>query len=74
MTVASITPFQAKGGAFLIEDRAAEEIFTYEDLTEEHLAIARTVDQFWANEVQPHIEEIRQYKPGLAVSILRKSA
>lgn len=74
MTVAPVTPFQANGGAFLIEERAPQEIFTYEDLTEEHLAIARTVDQFWANEVQPHIEEIRKYKPGLAVSILRKSA
>jgi alkylation response protein AidB-like acyl-CoA dehydrogenase len=74
VTVASVIPFQTKGGAFLIEDRAPEQTFTYEDLTEEHLAIARTVDQFWANEVQPHLEAIRAHKPGLAVSILRKSA
>jgi alkylation response protein AidB-like acyl-CoA dehydrogenase len=73
MTTAAATPLQAKGGAFLIEDRAPHEVFTAEDLSEEHLAIARTVDQFWMNEVEPHIEAIRQQKPGVALSVLRKS-
>ena len=31
-----------KGGAFLIEERAPEEIFTPEDFTEEHRMIADT--------------------------------
>ena len=74
MTIATATPLYAKGGAFLIEDRSPDEIFTPEDLTEEHLAIARTVDDFWVNEVEPHLEAIRQQKPGVALSILRKSA
>src|SRR5215469_6991284 len=74
MLSATATPPQAKGGAFLIEDRSPDEIFTREDLTEEHLAIARTVDEFWVNDVEPHLEEIRKQKPGIALSILRKSA
>ena len=74
MTITIAPPLQAKGGAFLIEDRAPNEIFTAEDLNEEHLAIARTVDQFWANEVEPHLEAIRQQKPGVALNILRKAA
>jgi alkylation response protein AidB-like acyl-CoA dehydrogenase len=74
MTSATATPLQAKGGAFLTEDRSPDEIFTPEDLTEEHLAIAHTVDDFWVNEVEPHLEAIRQQKPGVALSILRKSA
>jgi alkylation response protein AidB-like acyl-CoA dehydrogenase len=74
MTTAPASPLQAKGGAFLVEDRSPEEIFTPEDLTEEHLAIAHTVDDFWANEVEPHLDEIRQQKPGVALNILRKSA
>jgi alkylation response protein AidB-like acyl-CoA dehydrogenase len=74
MTAATATLLQAKGGAFLIEDRSPDEIFTPEDLTEEHLAIAHTVDDFWENEVEPHLEEIRQQKPGVALNILRKSA
>lgn len=74
MIAATATPLPAKGGAFLIEDRSPREIFTPEDLTEEHLAIAHTVDDFWVNEVEPHLEEIRQQKPGVALNILRKSA
>src|ERR1700751_831412 len=74
MSSATATPLQVKGGAFLIEDRSPDEIFTPEDLTEEHLAIAHTVDEFWVNDVEPHLEEIRQQKPGVALSILRKSA
>jgi alkylation response protein AidB-like acyl-CoA dehydrogenase len=74
MTTATASPLQVKGGAFLIEDRAPHEIFTAEDLNEEHLAIARTVDDFWANDVEPHLEAIRQQKPGVALEVLRKSA
>ena len=72
MTTAAATPLQAKGGAFLIE--APNEIFTAEDLTEEHLAIARTVDDFWTNDVEPQLEAIRQQKPGVALNVLRKAA
>jgi alkylation response protein AidB-like acyl-CoA dehydrogenase len=74
MTTATAIPLQIKGGAFLIEDRAPNEVFTAEDLNEEHLAIARTVDEFWANDVEPHLDEIRQQKPGVALNVLRKSA
>src|SRR5215471_7182173 len=74
MGSATATPLRAQGGAFLFEDRAPEEVFTFEDLNDEYLAIARTVDQFWANEVEPNLEGIRQHQPGLALSILRKSA
>lgn len=74
MTTTAATPTQVKGGAFLIEDRSPNEIFTAEDLNEEHLAIARTVDQFWTNEVEPHLEAIRQQTPGVALSVLRKAA
>jgi len=74
MTTAAATPLQVKGGAFLIEDRLPNEIFTAEDLNEEHLAIAHTVDQFWTNDVEPHLEAIRQQTPGIALSVLRKAA
>jgi alkylation response protein AidB-like acyl-CoA dehydrogenase len=74
MTTAQATPLLVKGGAFLIEDRSPQEIFTAEDLNEEHLAIARTVDQFWTNDVEPHLEAIRQQTPGVALKVLRKAA
>jgi alkylation response protein AidB-like acyl-CoA dehydrogenase len=74
MTTVTAIPAQAKGGAFLIEDRSPHEIFTAEDLSDEHLAIARTIDQFWTNEVEPHLEAIRRQEPGVALQVLRKSA
>ena len=74
MTTAQATPPLVKGGAFLVEDRSPQEIFTAEDLNEEHLAIARTVDQFWTNDVEPHLEAIRQQTPGVALDVLRKAA
>ena len=62
------------GGAFLIENRVPSEIFTVEDLSEEHLAIGRTVDRFWTNEVEPHLEAIQRHEPGVARSIVQKAA
>lgn len=72
-TAAVILP-KIQGGAFLIEERMPREIFTPEDFTEEHHAIARTADEFWNKEVEPNLEEIRDQKPGVAVSVLRKAA
>jgi alkylation response protein AidB-like acyl-CoA dehydrogenase len=63
-----------KGGSFLIEDRAPADVFTPEDLSPEHLAIARTADEFWAQEVVPQLEAIQHQEPGVAVRVLRKSA
>jgi len=65
---------KTKGGAFLIEGRTPGEIFTPEDLTEEHRAIARTADEFWRKEVEPNLEDIWQHKPGVALTAVRKSA
>jgi alkylation response protein AidB-like acyl-CoA dehydrogenase len=72
-TTTSIRAFK-RGAAFLLEDTPAEEIFTRERLSEEHIAIERTVEEFWANEVEPNLPAIRQKKPGVALEILRKSA
>ena len=72
-TASTMRPITS-GGAFLIEDRAPSDIFTPEDLSEEHLAIGRAVDEFYAKEVEPHLEEIQHHEPGVARSILVKSA
>jgi len=74
MATASTTLPIVSGGAFLIENRAPDEIFTAEDLSEQHLAIARTVDEFWAREVEPNREAIQHHQPGVARDILRKAA
>jgi len=63
-----------KGAGFLLEEITPDEIFTREQLSEEHIAIGRTVEEFWANEVEPNLPAIRQKKPGVALEVLRKSA
>src|SRR5438876_7020060 len=74
MATATVTLPKTKGGAFLIEDRTPEEIFTPEDLTEEHRDIARTAEEFRRKEVDPNLDDIQHQKPGVAISVLRKSA
>jgi alkylation response protein AidB-like acyl-CoA dehydrogenase len=63
-----------KGAGFLLEEITAEEVFTREDLSDEHIAIGRMVEEFWANEVEPNLRPIRQKQPGVALEVLRKSA
>ena len=62
-----------KGGSFLIEERRPEEIFTPEDFTEEHRQIAQTTDEFFANEVLPHLERIEQKDFPLLRQLLEKA-
>ena len=62
-----------RGGEFLLTASSPEEIFTPEDLTPEHRAIAKTTDEFWIKEVAPHLEEM-QHDHAVAVRILKKSA
>jgi len=62
-----------KGTAFLIEDSTPDDIFTPEDLSEEHLAVGHMVEEFWTHEVEPNLPAIREKKPGVALSVLRKS-
>ncbi|MGH9663114.1 MAG: acyl-CoA dehydrogenase family protein, partial [Bryobacteraceae bacterium] len=65
---------KSKGGAFLLGPVAPGDVFTPEDFSAEHRAIARTTDEFWAKEVAPRLEEIRRLAPGVAPEILKKSA
>jgi alkylation response protein AidB-like acyl-CoA dehydrogenase len=62
------------GGAFLVEDQPAAEIFTPEDFTSEHHAIARTAREFFDREVAPNLDAIQHGDRDLAVSLLRKAA
>ena len=73
-TVAATVSGIPKGGAFLFENVPPADIFTVEDLSDEHLAVARTVEDFWKNEVEPNLDAIRRQEPGVAMTLLRKMA
>lgn len=74
MATTTVSPTTLKGGAFLIEETAPDQVFTPEDFTEEHRAIAKTTEDFWNKEVAPNVEAIQHHEPGVALRILRKSA
>jgi alkylation response protein AidB-like acyl-CoA dehydrogenase len=73
MASSTISPTKHQGGSFLLAASTPEEIFSPEDFTEEHRAIARTTEEFWNKEVAPNVDAIQHQEPGLAISILRKS-
>ncbi len=73
MTTLTDISRKTKGTGFLLEDSTPQDIFTPEDLSEEHLAVGHMVDEFWANEVEPNLPAIREKKPGVAMAVLRKS-
>ncbi|MGC4050352.1 MAG: acyl-CoA dehydrogenase family protein [Paludibaculum sp.] len=72
-TIAPTTPM-LKGGEFLIRSADSREVFTPEDFTEEHRAIARTTDEFWTREVVPNLEAIQHQDHEAAARVLKKSA
>ncbi|HWY65208.1 MAG TPA: acyl-CoA dehydrogenase family protein, partial [Rhizomicrobium sp.] len=63
----------AKGGSFLTEERSPLDIFTPEDLSDEHRQIAKTAVEFTANEVVPAAQEIEAKNFPVIRSLLRKA-
>ena len=63
-----------KGGAFLTNEWAAEDIFTPEDFTEEQRMIADTTRRFVDNEVTPRIAQLEQHDWRLARDLVRHAA
>ena len=74
MATATLASIKRAGGSFLVEDHAADEVFTPEDLTEEHRAIGRAAREFFEKEVAPNVEAIVHGNHELAVSLLKKAA
>ena len=73
MPTASTKAF-IKGGSFLIEERSPEEIFTPEDITDQHRLIRQTAREFVEQEILPRVHEIEEKKPGLLRELLKKAA
>ncbi len=73
MASSTISPTKPKGGSFLIEPTSPEQLFSPEDFTDEHRAIARTTEEFWTKEIAPNVDAIQHQEPGVAVAVLRKA-
>src|SRR5712692_4012638 len=73
-TAPTATRALIKGGSFLIENRSPEEIFTPEDVTDQHSLIRQTAREFAEREIVPRVHEIEEKKPGLLRELLKKAA
>jgi len=64
----------AKGGSFLLETPAPQDVFTPADLTDDQKLIGQTAEEFVIKEVFPHIKDLEAKKPGLMAELTRKAA
>src|SRR5256712_10534499 len=61
-----------KGGSFLVEETAAEDVFTPEDFSEEQTMIRDMTEQFVEEEVLPQVEKIEHKEWDVTVGLLRR--
>jgi len=69
----AVTTIEAKGGAWLLEETAADAVLTPERLSDEHRMIRQTAAEFLANEVLPAIESLEQKNWTLARDLVKRS-
>ena len=62
-----------KGGSFLVQRVDPEAVFTPEELTDEHLMIAKTTAEFVEKEVRPSMKAIEAHDFSHSVKLLKKA-
>ena len=62
MATSTLTPTKHQGGSFLLAPTTPEDIFTPEDFTQEHRAIAKTTEEFWNKEVEENLKRQSEVK------------
>src|SRR5258708_37407883 len=72
-TLAVTAKTKLVGGSFLIEEPRLEDVFTVEDLSEEHQQIAQTTREFAQNEILPNVEKIEHKEFAVTRELLRKA-
>jgi alkylation response protein AidB-like acyl-CoA dehydrogenase len=74
MATSVVTKTAAKGGSFLLESPAPQEVFTPADLTDDQRLIGQTAEEFVLKEVLPLAKDLENKKPGLMAELIRKGA
>jgi alkylation response protein AidB-like acyl-CoA dehydrogenase len=62
-----------QGGSFILEDHDPQEVFTPDDLSDEHLMIAQTAREFTEKEVMAYDEQIEKKDFALTRELLKKA-
>src|SRR5437773_10738414 len=74
MATTTVSPSTLKGGAFLIQDTAPEDVFTPEDFTDEHRQIAQTTEEFALKEIVPNIDKIEHKDFSATRELIKKAS
>ncbi len=74
MATATLNRTAAKGGGFLLESPAPEDVFTPADLSDDQRLIGQTAEEFVVKEVLPLVKDLENKKPGLMAQLVRKGA
>ena len=74
MATSVVTKTAAKGGSFLLESPAPQDVFTAADLTDDQKLIGQTAEEFVLKEVLPLAKDLENKKPGLMAELIRKGA
>jgi alkylation response protein AidB-like acyl-CoA dehydrogenase len=72
MATSVVTRTAAKGGSFLLESPAPQDVFTPADLTDDQKLIGQTAEEFVLKEVLPLARDLENKKPGLMAELIRK--
>ena len=72
MATSVIGKAAAKGGSFLLESPAPQDVFTPADLTDDQKLIGQTAEEFVIKEVLPVAKDLESKKPGLMAELVRK--
>src|SRR5260221_5936689 len=73
MATSVVTKAAAKGGSFLLESPAPQDVFTPADLTDDQKLIGQTAEEFVLKEVLPLAKDLENKKPGLMPELVRKA-
>ena len=72
MATSFVSKTAAKGGSFLLESPAPQDVFTPADLTDDQKLIGQTAEEFVLKEVLPLAKELENKKPGLMSQLVKK--
>jgi len=74
MATSVLTQPAAKGGSFLLESPAPQDVFTPADLTDDQRLIGQTAEEFVVKEVLPLVKDLEAKKTGLMPELVKKAA
>ncbi len=74
MATTSVSKPSTRGGSFLLESAAPQDVFTPADLTDDQKLIGQTAEEFVIKEVFPLVKDLEAKKPGLLPLLVRKAA